>query len=56
MSADVLIFDQDERGPDEDLRLQFEAIRRLSPEEKKIAQTLLESLILRHDTSHFSAA
>ncbi len=56
VSADVLIFDQNERGPDEDLRLQFEAISQFSPEEKKIAKTLLESLILRHDAGRFSAA
>lgn len=56
VSADMLIFDKDERGPDEELRLQFEALSQFSPEEKQIAKTLLESLILRHDASRFSAA
>jgi transcriptional regulator with XRE-family HTH domain len=56
VSADMLIFDKDERGPDEELRLQFEALCQFSPEEKRVAKTLLESLILKHDASRFSAA
>jgi hypothetical protein len=34
MSADMLLFEKDERGPDEKLRLQFEALSRLDPEEE----------------------
>jgi transcriptional regulator with XRE-family HTH domain len=56
VSADLLLFDQQERGPDDDLRLQFEAITRFTPEEKKIAKAVLESLILKHDANRFSAA
>ena len=32
VSADMLLFGQDERGPDDDLRLQFEAASRLDRE------------------------
>lgn len=56
VTTDELIFDKDERGPDEDLRLQFEAITRFTPEEKKVAKAVLESLILKHDANRFSAA
>ncbi|MEM6999041.1 MAG: helix-turn-helix transcriptional regulator [Pseudomonadota bacterium] len=56
VSADMLIFDKDERGPDDELKLQFEAISQFTPEEKKIAKTVLEGLILKHDASRFSAA
>jgi len=49
----MLIFDENERGPDDELRLQFEALRGFSPEEKQVAKTLLESLILKHDASRF---
>jgi transcriptional regulator with XRE-family HTH domain len=56
VSADLLLFDQQERGPDDELRLQFEAITRFTPEEKKIAKAVLESLILKHDANRFSAA
>jgi transcriptional regulator with XRE-family HTH domain len=49
VSADMLVFDTDERGPDDDLRLQFEALQRLTPEEKKVAKIVLEGLLLTHD-------
>jgi transcriptional regulator with XRE-family HTH domain len=54
-TTDELIFDKDERGPDDDLRLQFEALTRFAPEEKMIAKAVLESLILKHDANRFSA-
>jgi transcriptional regulator with XRE-family HTH domain len=54
VSADVLVFEEGERGPDPELRLQFEAVSQFTPEEKAVAQTVLESLILRHDASRFS--
>jgi transcriptional regulator with XRE-family HTH domain len=55
VSADELVFDRDERNPDEDLRLQFEAITRFDPEERKVAKALLESLILRHEARRWSS-
>lgn len=55
ITTDELIFDKNERGPDDDLRLQFEALTRFTPEEKKIAKAVLESLILKHDANRFSA-
>lgn len=54
VSADTLVFDKAERGPDEDMRLQFEALSQFSPDEKKVARVLLESLILKHDASRFT--
>jgi transcriptional regulator with XRE-family HTH domain len=56
VSADTLVFDEQERGPDADLRLQFEALSQFSPEEKAIARVLLESLILKHDSTKFVKA
>lgn len=50
VTADALIFEANERGPDDELRLQFEAISQFTPEEKRVAKTLLESLIIRHDS------
>jgi transcriptional regulator with XRE-family HTH domain len=55
VSADTLLFDKDERGPDNDLRLQFEAISRFEPEEKQIVKTVLDSLILKHEAKRWSA-
>jgi transcriptional regulator with XRE-family HTH domain len=56
VSADVLVFDKDERGPDDDLRLQFEAISRMSKDEKKIIKALLEGMILKHEARRWSAS
>jgi len=49
VSADLLVFDKDERGPDEDLRLQFEAVGRLDPNDKSLVREVLDSIISRHD-------
>jgi len=54
VSVDKLIFDKDERGPDDELRMQFEALTRFTPEEKMIAKAVLEGLILKHDATRFS--
>jgi transcriptional regulator with XRE-family HTH domain len=48
VSADMLLFAQDERGPDDDLRLQFEAACRLDPEEKNVIRSVIESIVLRN--------
>ena len=54
VSADMLIFDKDERGPDDDLKLQFEAISRMSKDEKKIIKALLDGMILKHEAQRWS--
>jgi len=56
VSLDVLVFDEAERGPSDDLRLQFEALNQFSPEEKAVARAVLESLILKHDAGRFTRA
>lgn len=55
VSADVLVFDQDERGPGDDFRMQFEALNRFTDEEKKVARQLLDSLILQHTANRLAA-
>ncbi len=52
VSADLLVFDKDERGPDEELRFQFETVSHMPTEEKKIIQALLEGMIGKHQTKH----
>ncbi len=49
VSADMLLFDDGERGPDDDLRLEFEAMARLDPDERKIVKALIESVVVTHD-------
>jgi transcriptional regulator with XRE-family HTH domain len=55
VSADELLFGKTERGPDEDLRLQFEAISRFNDEEKKVVKSVLEGLLLTHEARRWSA-
>lgn len=50
VSIDTLVFENNERGPDEDLRLQFEAVSRMPAEEKKIVKALLEGMIVKYQT------
>lgn len=47
-SADSLIFDTDEREPDDSLRFQFEALSQFDDNDKQVAQEVLEGLILKH--------
>ena len=54
VSADELLFGNTERGPDEDLRLQFEAISRFNEEEKKVVRCVLEGLLLTHEARRWS--
>ncbi len=48
-TLDDLVFGEEQRGPSEDLRLQFEALSQFDEEECKIAKAVLESLILKHN-------
>lgn len=55
VTTDWLLFEDSERGPDEDLRLQFEALGQLSPEEKSVARAVLEGLLLKHAARRFTS-
>ena len=50
ITLDALVFDESERGPDESLRLQFEAVSYMPDEEKKIIKALLEGMIMKYQT------
>jgi hypothetical protein len=49
VSADALLFEQDERGPGEEL-LQFETISQLPQEEQAVVREVLESLIIENQS------
>lgn len=55
VSADTLVFDKDERGPDDDLRLQFEAATRLDPDEKHLIRELIEGILIKHEAKRWAA-
>ena len=56
ISLDTLVFDESERGPAEDLRLQFEAVSSMSKDDQRVAKEVLESLILRHQAKQWTTA
>lgn len=56
VTTDELVFEDDERGPDDELRLQFEAISRFSPDEKKTAKEVLDGLILKHEARRWATS
>lgn len=49
-SLDQLVFDEGERGPSDDLRLQFEAVSHMSDEDRRVIKALLDGMIVKHQT------
>lgn len=56
VSADQLLFEEDERGPDDEFKIQFEAVSKLAPEEKRIVAEVVESLLLKSDAKRWIKA
>jgi len=56
ISADMLLFDEDERGASDDFKMQFEALSQFSEDEKRIAKELLDSLILKHTANRLATS
>jgi transcriptional regulator with XRE-family HTH domain len=55
VSSDMLIFDEDERGPSNGLRYQFEAVSQLMEDEQAIVKEVLESLIIKYQTRRWDS-
>lgn len=55
VSSDALLFDSEERGPDQELRYQFEAIRHFDPEDRKVAKAVIDGLILKSQAKRLTA-
>ena len=56
VSADLLVFDKDERGADDELKLEFEAISQFDTEEKAVVKKVLQGLIIQHQSKFWSTA
>lgn len=56
VSTDALVFDEGERGPSDDLRLQFEAASKLDDESKAVVKALIEGVLLRHEARRWASA
>ncbi|WP_075186740.1 helix-turn-helix domain-containing protein [Teredinibacter haidensis] len=48
-TLDDLVFGEDHRSPEDDLKLQFEALSQFDENERMVVKKLLESLILKHN-------
>lgn len=54
VTLDDLVFDDDDRGPDDDLKLQFEAVKQLPPEDKQVIKAMLDGMIVKHRTKQLA--
>jgi hypothetical protein len=54
-SIDSLVFDEGERGPDEDLRLAFEATSHLDDDERARVKELIEAVLLKHEAKRWAS-
>lgn len=55
VTTDEIVFEEGERGPDEELRLQFEVVSRFEPEAKRTVKEVLDGLILKHEAKRWAA-
>ena len=57
VSIDSLVFDPGERGPQEEgLKLRFEAVSQLDPQEKTVILELIDGMLLKHDAKRWTAS
>jgi transcriptional regulator with XRE-family HTH domain len=54
VSLDALVFDEAERGPSDDLILQFEAVSSMPDEDRAFVKAVLDSLILKYQARRWS--
>lgn len=56
VTIDALAFDEDERGPGDELRLHLEAASRLDPDEQAVVRSVIEGLALKHEARRWNAS
>ncbi len=56
VSTDFLLFEEHERGPSDELALQFEAVSQLAGEEQRVVMEVLESLIIKYQARRWDTA
>ena len=56
VSTGFLLFEEQERGPGDELALQFEAVSQLPPEERRVVVEVLESLIIKYQARRWDSA
>ena len=55
VSTDFLLFEEHERGPDDDLALQLEAISQMPEGEQMVIREVLESLIIKYQSRRWNS-
>ena len=55
VTIDSLVFNPDERGPQDDLALAFEATRHLTPNEQATVRELIEAMLLKHEARRWAS-
>ncbi len=50
LSRDTHVFDEPERGPSDDLALQFDAVSNVPDEERRISKALSDGMIIKYQT------
>jgi transcriptional regulator with XRE-family HTH domain len=56
VSADMLLFEPNERGPDDRLKLQFEAVSKLDEKEREAIETIIAGVLHMHDAKRWTQA
>lgn len=54
VTTDSLLFEDGERGPDERLKLQFEAVSKLDERERDAVETVIASVLHMHDAKRWT--
>ena len=53
VSSDQLIFDEDERRPEERFARLLESLSRLDPDEKHVVEEMIDGILLKHDAKRY---
>lgn len=56
VSTDFLLFEEHERGPQDDLSLQFEAISEMPDDEQMVIREVLDSLIIKYQSRRWDSS
>jgi transcriptional regulator with XRE-family HTH domain len=56
VSLDTLVFEDDERGPDEEFKLRFEALTQLDAGERAVVRELLDGMLLKHQAKRLAVS
>lgn len=53
VTIDWLVFDEGERGPNDKLKLHFEAVSQLEPDEQRTIMEIIDGMLLKHDAKRY---